>query len=131
MADVCPPDDIRTWLRQALGEALKARDTSTVSALRSALSAIANAEAVDPGPTRAAGTSGPHFAGAAAGLGAGEAPRRQLSEADVAAIVRAEAAEREAAAVDYERSGHAEEAALLRHGTRGLMTAMDGRGEPG
>jgi uncharacterized protein YqeY len=42
---VRPPDDIRTRLRRALGDALKARDAGTVSALRSAMSAIGNAEA--------------------------------------------------------------------------------------
>ena len=46
-----------------------------MSALRSALSAISNAEAVDPGPGRPAGTGGAHFAGTVAGLGAGEAER--------------------------------------------------------
>jgi uncharacterized protein len=140
VADVCPrdpdgqpsddmqPDDIRTRLRRALGQALRVRDASTVSALRSALSAISNAEAVDPGPARPTGTGSPHFAGSVAGLGAGEAERRRLTEADVAAIVRADATEREAAASDYERSGHLEKAARLRHGTRGLMSAVDGRG---
>ena len=111
------PGDIRTRLRRALGDALKARDASTVSALRSALSAIGNAEAVDPGPTRTAGTGSAHFAGPVAGLGAGEAERRHLTEADVAAIVRAEAAERGAAASEYERGGHTAEAARLRHGS--------------
>ena len=62
-----------------------------------------------------------------AGLGAGEAERRRLTEADVAAIIRAEAAEREAAAGDYERNGHLEEAARLRRGTEGLMSALDSR----
>jgi uncharacterized protein len=99
--------DIRTRLRRALGDALKARDASTVSALRSALSAIGNAEAVDPGPARPTGTGSAHFAGTVLGLGAGEAERRHLTEADAAAIVRTEAAEREAAASEYERGGHA------------------------
>ena len=67
-----------------------------MSALRSAMSAIGNAEAVEPGPGRPAGTGSAHFAGAVAGLGAGEAERRRLTEADVAAIVRQEAAERPA-----------------------------------
>jgi hypothetical protein len=67
-----------------------------------------------------------HFAGAAAGLGAAEAERRHLTEADVAAIVRAEAAEREAAASQYERSGHDGQAAGLRHGTRALLDALAG-----
>ena len=37
-------DDIRTRLHRALGAALKARNTAATSALRSALSAIGNAE---------------------------------------------------------------------------------------
>ena len=83
VAGVRPPDDIRTRLRWALGDALKARDADTVSALRSAMSAIGNAEAVEPGPGRPAGTGSAHFAGTVAGLGAGEAERRRLTEADV------------------------------------------------
>lgn len=125
MAGVSPPDDIRTRLRRSLGDALKARDAGTVSALRSAMSAISNAEAVEPGPGHPAGTGSAHFAGAVAGLGAGEAERRRLTEAEIAAIVRIEAAERDAAAGDYERAGHTAEAARLRHGTRALMAALD------
>ena len=90
---------------------------------------IDNAEAVEPGPAQPAGTGGEHFAGAVAGLGAAEAQRRRLTEADVAAIVHAEAAEREAAAREYERGGHADEAARLRHGTRGLLAAVDGEAD--
>lgn len=122
-----PGPDIRSRLRLALTDALKARDRGAASALRSALSAIGNAEAVDPGEVSRPGASGSiHFAGAAAGLGAAEAERRHLTEADVAAIVRAEAAEREAAASQYERSGHDGQAAGLRHGTRALLDALAG-----
>ena len=118
-----PPDDIRTRLRRALGVALKARDTGAVSALRSAMGAISNAEAVAPA-ARPAGTGSAHFAGTVAGLGAGEVQRRLLTEADAAAIVRQEAAEREAAASQYERGGRAAEAARLREGARALMAAL-------
>ena len=124
-----PAPDIRSRLRLALTEALKARDKDAASALRSALSAIGNAEAVDPGEAgsgRPGASGSAHFAGAVAGLGAAEAERRHLTEADVAAIVRAEAAEREAAASQYERSGHAGQAAAIRPGTRALMEALDG-----
>jgi hypothetical protein len=126
--------DIRTRLRRSLTAALKARDKDAVSVLRSALSAIGNAEAVDagePGSGRPAATGSDHFAGAVpfagprTGLGAAEAERRHLAEADVAAIVRAEAAEREAAASQYEHAGHAGQAAGLRHGTRVLLDALD------
>ena len=125
MAGVRSPDDIRIRLRRALRDALKAGDAGTVSALRSAISAIGNAEAVGPEPGRQAGTGSTHFAGTVAGLGAGEAERRRLTEADVAAIVRQEAAEREAAAGEYERAGHTAEAARLRLGTRALMAALE------
>lgn len=125
VAGMPSPDDIRNRLRRALGDALKARDAGTVSALRSAMSAISNAEAVEPGPGQPAGTGSAHFAGAVAGLGAGEAERRRLTETEIAAIVRQEAAEREAAAGEYERAGHAAEAARLRQGTRALMTALE------
>jgi hypothetical protein len=134
--------DIRTRLRQALTAALKARDKDAVSVLRSALSAIGNAEAVDPGEPgsgRPAATGSDHVAGALAftgpfaipgtGPGAAEAERRHLTEADVAAIVRAEAAEREAAASQYEDAGHAGRAAGLRQGTRALLDALDAGGE--
>jgi uncharacterized protein YqeY len=122
---VCPPDEIMTRLRRALGVSLKAREAGSVSALRSAISAIGNAEAVDSAAVRPGGTGSPHFAGTVAGLGAGEAQRRRLTEADAVAIVRREAAEREAAASEYERGGRAEEAARLREGARVLMGVLE------
>jgi uncharacterized protein YqeY len=125
VAGVCPPDDIRTRLRRALGVALKAREAGPVSALRSAMSAIGNAEAVDEAGARPAGMASAHFAGSVAGLGAGEVRRRRLTEADIAAIVRQEAAEREAAASQYERGGRSAEAAMLREGARALMAALE------
>jgi uncharacterized protein len=130
VAGVCPPGEIMTRLRRALGVALKARDAGSVSALRSAISAIGNAEAIDPAAARTGGTGSPHFAGTVAGLGAGEAQRRRLTEADIAAIVRQEAAEREAAASQYQRGGRAEEAARLREGARALMAALEQGANP-
>ena len=116
-----PPDDIRTRLRRALGVALKARDAGAVSALRSAMSAIGNAEAVAPA-ARPAGTGSAHFAGTAAWARA--RPASMLTEADADAIVRQEAAEREAAAGEYERGGRAAEAARLWEGARALMAVL-------
>jgi uncharacterized protein len=66
--------DLTTRLRRALAGALRARDTIAVSAFRSALGAIGNAEAVEPGVTAPAGSAGPHVAGAVSGLGAAEVP---------------------------------------------------------
>ena len=119
--------EFRQRLHLALRQALKARDTIATSALRSALAAIDNAGAVPPVPPPAAGTSGPYVAGAVAGLGAGEAERRSLTEADVVQIVRAEVAERQAAARAYERAGHAEQASRLRREADVLTSALTWR----
>jgi hypothetical protein len=70
---------IRDRLHQALRDALWARDKIAASALRSALAALDNAGAVPPGTVPAA-ASGPHFAGALTGLGAGEVPRAGPAE---------------------------------------------------
>lgn len=102
--------------------ALKARDTAAVSALRSALSAISNAEAVDPIP--AAGASSPHIAGAVPGLGAGEVQRRHLTEAQVGQILQAEIADRHRAAREYDQAGHADRAGRLRHEAAALQSVQ-------
>jgi uncharacterized protein YqeY len=116
---------------------MKARDRVAVAALRATLGAIENAEAVGGAAeaadgteaavdgTAAAGTgglAGRSLAGRSlaieqspVGVGAAEVPRRALTEAQVEQIVRAEVAEREAAARDYERAGRAERAERLRH----------------
>jgi uncharacterized protein YqeY len=117
-AEEDPAGDVRAAVRRALAEAMRARDPVAASALRSALGAIGNAEAVavPRAPvSRASSASSPHIAGAAAGLGAGEAERRRLTEEDARAILRAETEERLAAAADYERAGRGDRAARLRH----------------
>jgi uncharacterized protein len=115
---------IQARLRSALADAIRTRDAAAVAALRSALGAIANAEAVPPDPAGAPVASSPHVAGAAAGLGAAEAERRRLTEADVEQIVRAEAAERLTAAEEYERGGRADRADRLRHEAAVLTSAL-------
>ena len=125
MADVAD-SETRQRLHLALRKALKARDTIATSALRSALAAIDNAGAVPQVPAPAAGTGSPHVAGAVAGLGAGEAERRRFTEADVVAIVRAEVAEREAAARDYDRAGRADQAERLRREADVLTSVLRG-----
>jgi uncharacterized protein YqeY len=119
-----PGAGIRARLRRALAEALRARDTIAVSALRSALGAIGNAEAVEPGAVAPAGSAGPHVAGAVSGLGAAEVPRRSLSPAQIERIVRAEAAEREDAARGYEQAGQADRAGRLRREARLLLAVL-------
>lgn len=120
---------IRARLHDALGDAIRSRDAAAVSALRSALAAIANAEAVPPDPAGSPVASGPHVAGAVAGLAAAEAQRRRLSEADVEQIVRSEAAERLTAAEEYERGGRADRADRLRR--EAAVLTMSSEGKPG
>jgi uncharacterized protein YqeY len=112
-----PQHSLRQRLRTALPAALKQRDSVAVSALRSTIAAIDNAEAV--GGAEA-------FHGSLAieqtpvGAGAAEVPRRVLTDAQVNDLVRAEVAEREAAAGDYERAGRPERAGRLRAEARVL-----------
>jgi uncharacterized protein YqeY len=122
-SDDQPDDDVRARLRRALGAALRARDQVAASALRSTLGALGNAEAIPPPQKPASSVGSTYIAGAAAGLGAGEAPRRRLSEPEATAILRAEIAERLAAAADYERSGRSDRAGRLRREAQVLTSA--------
>jgi|HubBroStandDraft_2_1064218.scaffolds.fasta_scaffold590820_2 uncharacterized protein YqeY len=117
---------VRARLGLALRAALRTRDQAAMAALRSALAAIANAEAVSPDafPPAAAGSA--HFAGATAGPGATEVARRVLSEADQIQIVRAEIAERQQAASKYAAAGHAARGARLQAEADVLSAALDG-----
>jgi uncharacterized protein YqeY len=108
-------NDVTARLRTALTQALSSRDLIAAAAIRSALSAIGNAEAVPPPAGSASGqTSSQYIAGATAGLGAAEAARRELAEADIAAIVTAEINDRRHAADEYDGLGRADQSARLR-----------------
>ena len=102
-------------LRSALRIALRERNVVAMGALRSTLAALGNATAVQS--VRLAPGGDEHVAGSVAGLGAAEVPRRELTDAEAVAIVRAEIADRTAAAEQYGRSPAADrlrtEAALL------------------
>jgi uncharacterized protein YqeY len=100
-------------LRSDLTAAMKARDSHRVAALRSALSAIANAEAV-AAPSTAASLSQSPIAGAVSGLGAGEATRQELSDDAVLALVRSEFDTRTAGAAEFDALGRDDHAAQLR-----------------
>lgn len=97
---------MRELLARELEQALRARDTAAVAALRSALAAIGNAEAVPANPPNPPGPGAGPIAGAVIGLGAGDADRRVLSDDEVAGIVQAEIEERQAAAAQYRDGGH-------------------------
>ncbi|GAA1799083.1 hypothetical protein GCM10009795_050690 [Nocardioides hankookensis] len=107
--------DLPRRLRDDLTAALRARDKDAVRVLRTALAAIANAEAqpeVDETPTslRSEGV----IAGASEGLGSADVARKELGPDDVVAIVRAERDDRLASADDLEGRRAGEAAKALR-----------------
>jgi uncharacterized protein len=114
-----------TW-RDDLGRRLlaarKARDAVRVSALRTAMSAIDNAETPD-GPVPSAGA----IAESAAGVGSAEVARRLLSDSDVRALLRAEVDERLAAAKESADGGRTDRAADLRAEADVITEVLDAR----
>jgi hypothetical protein len=106
-----PAQRWRRTLRDALLAARKDRDAARVSALRSALSAIDNAETPDDAQLDA--PSSGTIAGGVVGLGAAEVARRELSDAQIRSLLHGEVEERLAAAKQIDAS-HAERAATLR-----------------
>lgn len=105
---------ITARLQAVLTAALGARDTIAVSAARSALAAIGNAEAIAAPAEKTAQASSQHFAGAAAGLRAADVPRRVLTHVQIEQIVMAEIAERRDAARLYEEAQRRQQAERLR-----------------
>ena len=104
---------LREQMSAALTQAMKARDEVTVSALRSTLGALANAEAVGVG-TSVAGAGSKDVAGSSPGVGSSEAVRRTLAGREAADLVQTEAVEREDAARGYEAAGQSARAERLR-----------------
>ena len=101
----------RRVLRDALLAARKDRDATRVTALRSALSAIDNAET--PDDARVDAPSSATIAGSVVGLGAAEVARRELSDAQIRSLLHGEIDERLTAAKQIDAS-HTERAATLR-----------------
>lgn len=114
---------MRANLRNDLTAALKTRNRVAITALRSALAAIDNAEAVPADRSSGSVIGNEHVAGSATGLGAAEAERRHLTAADLQSIVENEVRERSVAAEEYEQLGrndlaerlHAEAEVLSRY----------------
>ncbi|HEU5353984.1 MAG TPA: hypothetical protein VFU65_05965 [Actinocrinis sp.] len=115
---------LRQRLRDALSGAIKSRDKVAVAALRSALAAIDNAEAVERTDTADRQLAIEQLQ---IGVGSTETARRELTEAQIERIVRAELAEREAAARDYQRVGRIEHAERLRGEIRVLAEQLGDR----
>ena len=118
-----PEAPLRDRLRAALPTAMKAGDRVAVAALRATLGAIDNAEAV---PATSTVDGGLAIERSPVGVGAADVARRVLTEDDVAGIVRDAVAEREEAALGYERAGRPERARRLRDEAEVLSTYVSG-----
>jgi uncharacterized protein len=117
-------DDLRPVLRRHLGAAVRHRDRIAVAALREAIAALDNAEAIPAdGDLKAAASE--YVAGGVVGLGAAEAERRILDAETQRAIVRAEIETRLAAAITCDEHGQSARSSDLRLGADVLLAALD------
>jgi uncharacterized protein len=117
-------DDLRPLLRRHLGAAVRHRDRIAVAALREAIAALDNAEAI-PRDGDLEAEAGEYVAGGVVGLGAAEAERRILDAETQRAIVRAEIETRLAAAITYDEHGQSARSSDLRLGAEVLLAALD------
>jgi len=110
-----PAERLRGRLRRDLTASLKARRSEEVGTIRILIAAIDNAEAagVRP-PTSPTSSGGEDFAGSVSGIGSGDAPRRELDEAELDEILGAEIAERREYEAQYESVGRPDAAARMR-----------------
>jgi len=90
-------------LKADLSAAIRDGDTPLVAVIRTLLAAIGNAEAVELDPSHPRDVQG-----------WAEVPRRRLAPEEIRGIVRREAEELLAAAVEYEQHGRPDEGARLR-----------------
>ncbi len=118
------PDELRATLRRNLTAAMKARDSDVVTALRTAIAAIDNAQAVEAADN-AANAGSEHFAGARVGLGVTEAERRHLTIDEVRDILRKQIAEYDVEADRYDALGQSDAAARLRREAAALRPYVD------
>ncbi len=112
-----PAEMMQNRLRADLRAAMKARETLEVALLRGLIAAIDNAQSagIEAGPAVSASpATSSQWVAAGGAFGSGEVVRRTLSEADLQALLAAEAARREATAVEMARVGQAELAADAR-----------------
>jgi uncharacterized protein YqeY len=114
--DLPPNEDaraLRSMLRSDLVAAMKARQPEVVSALRTAIAAIDNAEAIEVHDSVEVRASR-HFAGAQAGVGSTEAARRVLSIGEVRSLLEAQVSDRIAEADRYDALNQRAAASRLR-----------------
>jgi uncharacterized protein len=122
-----PADDaraLRAALRQGLTAALKARDPDALAALRTAIAAIDNAEAVPVPGRRLPPATSAHIAGARSGPGSTEAARQRLEAGELRDILRGQVAEYTSEADRYDALGQADAAQRLRRRARVLTACL-------
>lgn len=116
--------DLRSALRADLLTAMKARRSEVVSALRTALAAVDNAEAVAV-PNAPMESASEHVAGAGIGVGSTETERRTLSIDEVRSLLRVQVQERVTEAELYDSYGRSEAAERLRREADALRKYTD------
>lgn len=116
-------DHLTDVLRERLRDAMVAKDRPLVSAFRTVLASIANAEAV-PAADASAVTGDHHFAGSVGGVGAAEAPRRVLTVAEQRDLVAGEIEELRHAAEARAAAGLVPEADGLRRAAAALESVI-------
>lgn len=115
-----PADDdmltaLRARLRDDLKSAMKSRSAVNVSAIRSLLAALDDAEAVAPPATApVSAAAGEHVAGAAVGVGSTEVDRRTLTVTEIELVVAGQVEERQAAAATFDAVDQPDAAQRLR-----------------
>jgi uncharacterized protein YqeY len=94
---------------------MKARRSEEVATIRTLMAAIDNAEAAGIAPpTSSTSTSSEDFAGAVAGVGSGDALRRELDETELDEILDAEIADRREHEAQYRAIGRPDDAEGMR-----------------
>ncbi len=118
--------NVRPELKTRLTSAMRERDRAVASAIRSALAALDNAEAVPiasvAGPAEGASE---HVATAHVGVGSSDAPRRELSDTEERDVLSDEVAELRSAAQELESHGSNDRAEDLRRAAHVIAEALD------
>lgn len=127
--------DLVESLRTGLREAMRSRNQAAIRALRAALSAIADAEAVpaaDPASVDPGSVADGPIAGASSGVGATEVSRRTLTPDERVAVVVAARDAWLATADEFDAVGRHPDAARLRAEAAALAAHLptETRGEP-
>ncbi|MGV0046103.1 hypothetical protein ACRU43_22590 [Mycobacterium colombiense] len=117
----------RDGLRRDLRAALKSRQPETISALRTMIAAVDNAEAIQPDTDSARPADGV-IAHSSPGVGSTEAPRRVLHMTDIQAIVVNLLAEYDTQAEHYHYVHQSEAAERLRRQASILLAYLEATG---